>query len=231
MTTTTTMTHEAYVHAVARIAIARLTDPAERDLAQSAKIIYGVGEVGVRGVTYFIGWKACKPGQSCNHDHGQTAAQRPLIEIGARHQEDWVQLAGTTIHEIAHVVAGLQAAHGPLWKAACERLGLRRVLAGGTNYVRAHFAPDIRHAIAALPIPDDGQPGFGNDYRGARGGKPRGCSFGVGSRGGKSRGAGSGSRLRKFVCDCDPPLIIRASRDDAACTCTICGADYHAPED
>ena len=33
----------------------------------------------------------------------------------------------TILHEIAHVKAGLEAAHGPLWAAECLRLGIEPV--------------------------------------------------------------------------------------------------------
>ena len=216
------ITHEQYIAAVAALAIAQLTDPADRAKAGAIKLVYGAGNGGVRGVTYFNRW-ACK-GTDC--DHGEA---HPFVEISAFGQESWLQVAGTTIHELGHVLAGWNAGHDRDWKAACERLGLRRIKAAGTAYTFAMFKPGLRDAIAALPRPDEGEPAqsFGTMKIGRRkvGSVPT-CQAGLGTRGGKSRGPGSGSRLRKFTCGCNPPQIIRASRAVAGCTCDICGTAY-----
>jgi hypothetical protein len=44
-----------------------------------------------------------------------------VIEIAATAQESWVQLAGTVVHELGHVLAGWNAGHGKDWKAAAQR--------------------------------------------------------------------------------------------------------------
>jgi len=54
--------------------------------------------------------------------------------------------------------------------------------------------------------------------------KLRPCGAGVGAKGGKSRGAGSGSRLRKFVCDCG--VIARVARDEFHATCSDCSTAF-----
>lgn len=204
-------THEQFIAAVAGLALARLPE-AERGPFDGVKLVYGMGETGAYGVTYFRSWK-CKD-DDCEHV--------PFVEIGARHQVGHWQLATTTLHELAHVLAGLEAGHGPDWKAACERLGLRRAKAVGMH-LSASVEPSLRMAIAALPRPTDGQPITRvATLVGPRGGKPRGCTTGIGTKGGKSRGVGSGSRLRKFVCECEPPVIVRASRDELAATCNCC---------
>jgi hypothetical protein len=97
-----------------------------------------------------------------------------------------VQLAGTTIHELGHVLGGWQAGHGKDWRKACERLGLRRMKAAGTTYSWAMFAPELRTAITRLGTPTDGAPL--NTAATPRIGKRRvtvgPCTAGVGTRGG-----------------------------------------------
>lgn len=204
-------THEQFVQRVAEIATSRL---ASNDLAkvQAVKLTYGAGPDGVRGITYYNRWKT-----------GPDAAI-PFVAINAIHQESIVQLAGTTIHELGHVLAGFEAGHGNQWKEACEKLGLRRIKAAGTEYKMAMFDKDIRQAIALMPKPDDGQPiDLMAGYRGkAVTIKP--CTAAIGVRGGKSRGIGSGSRLRLFECECIPPLKVRVARDVFNCTCNDCNA-------
>lgn len=213
----TCTTHECFVQGVALAARAMLTDPAEIALIDAIKLTYGAGMNGVRGVTYYNRWKTGK---------GGTEEIHPFVEVSAFTQESIVQLAGTTIHELGHVLAGWSAGHDKAWKEACKRLGLRAIKAAGTRYHWANFDPKLRFAILALPMPDDGQPvnnlpGFkiGNRKSG-----PKACTAAIGTRGGTSRGPGSGSRLRKFVCG--HGAIIRASRDDAQCSCSHCGTAY-----
>jgi hypothetical protein len=205
-------THEQYIQAVREIACSRLT-AAERAAVMDAKLVYGAGSKATRGVTYFGCWKN-------GHDHA-------FAEICAFGEDSPIQVAGTTLHELGHVLAGIGKGHGDGWKDACARLGLLFVRAAGTQYSLACFAADIRGAIAALPTPTDGQPqpfgGFGPN------GAPlqlklRPCSAGVGVKGGKSRGAGSGSRLRKFTCGCG--VIARVARDEFAATCNLCGSAF-----
>lgn len=186
------ITHESFVNAVAAMAIARIPAGDIRSQLDSIKLVYGAGESGVRGVTYFNKWRGADASQPV-----------PFVEISAFNQESWVQIAGTTIHELGHVAAGFAAGHKKPWHAACAALGLRSIKAAGTEYRLAMFAPDIRQAIAALPKPTEGQPvtalsGMVGMPRIA----PRPCGAGIGTRGGKSRGAGSGSRLRLYTCTC-----------------------------
>lgn len=209
-------THEAYIAAVAAAAIecATLTDE-QRATLEAVKLVYGSGPNGVRGVTYYGRWKA-----------GETVA--PFVEIAAFGQESWVQVAGTTIHELAHVLS--PGGHGKGWKAACVMLGLRRVQAAGTRYCLAMFAPCLRARIVAMPKPDDGEPvgSLGSLFgRGAGlGAKLKPCIAGIGTRGGKSRGPGSGSRLRLYHCECNPPVKVRASTDTLAAHCDHCLANF-----
>lgn len=58
------------------------------------------------------------------------------IELNPRLYDEGLRaLAETFVHELAHVVAGIDAAHGPRWKATMQRMGLR---------------PDVYHAFASL---------------------------------------------------------------------------------
>jgi hypothetical protein len=207
------VTHESFVSAVAALAIARIPAGDIRSQLDSIKLVYGAGESGVRGVTYFSKWKR-------NGDKDQPV---PFVEISAFNQESWVQIAGTVVHELGHVAAGFAAGHKKPWHAACAALGLRSIKAAGTEYRLAMFAPDLRTAIAALPKPTEGQPvtALGNMAGGAA---PRPCGAGIGTRGGTSRGKGSGSRLRLYVCGCG--CKVRVSSDTFEATHISCGQTF-----
>src|SRR6185503_19608373 len=49
-------THEAFVHAVRDAVVARLKDEALRARLTSAKLVYGGGPAGVRGICYYGAW-------------------------------------------------------------------------------------------------------------------------------------------------------------------------------
>lgn len=208
------MDHETFIRTVAEKALSRL--PAEERKACEARIVYGAGKPGLRGVTYYGAWQNGGP------------EPVPFVEVCAMGEESPVQLIGTTIHELGHVLAGHDAGHGKGWKAACERLGLRRVKAAGTKYCLAMLEPELRQELAALPSPADGKP-VGAHHRGGAGGgapvvNPKPCPMGAGTRGGQSRGKGSGSRMRKFVCGCG--VIVRAARDELRAHCDDCGQPF-----
>lgn len=167
-------THETFIQAVAKLAIARLDDEMAK-VFEPIKMVYGSGPNGTRGVTYYNRWKNGSEGLQAN----------PLVEISAFGERDWVQVAGTTIHELGHVLAGFEAGHGKAWKEACNQLGLRKILAGGTNYQLIHFEPKLREAIASLEKPQDGAPVVSFSNAGLL---PKPCVSAVGSRGGKTRG-------------------------------------------
>src|SRR5438046_3030724 len=121
-------THENYIHAVRDIAAALIPD-AERAVLYETKLVYGAGSSNTRGVTYYKCWR-----------NGHPTDSHPFVEICAFGESDPVQIAGTTIHELGHVLAGMGTGHGSDWKAACERLGLRQFQAAGTSYSMANFA-------------------------------------------------------------------------------------------
>lgn len=208
-------THEMFVHKVAEIATSKLSSM-EAAIVSNIKLAYGAGPDGTRGVTYYNRW-------------GKADSKAPFVAINALHQVSLVQLAGTTIHELGHVLAGWDAGHGKDWKAACEKLGLRRIKAAGTEYKWAMFDKDIRAYIAGLPKPDDGEPQslFGDVFKiGLRKQAPKPCTAAIGVRGGTSRGAGSGSRLRLFECECVPAIKVRVARDVFNCTCNDCNSVF-----
>jgi hypothetical protein len=209
-----TFTHEMFIHRVAEIACSKLSTT-DASICGNIKLAYGAGPDGTRGVTYYNQW-------------GKADTQAPFVAINALHQESLVQLAGTTIHELGHVLAGWEAGHGPDWKAACEKLGLRRIKAARTEYIWSMFDKDIRTLITQLPKPTDGEPislWYGLKV-GKRKSGPKPCTAAIGVRGGTSRGVGSGSRLRLFECKCDEVGLrvkkVRIASDEFNCTCNDC---------
>jgi hypothetical protein len=196
----TGFTHEAFIHAIREAAA---QSPAltleEATKIRSVKLTYGIGERGLRGVTYYGKWNTL--GHGAGSKSAGACVDCPPVdfaEICAAGEESPIQLAGTTVHELGHVLAGWGAGHAKGWKEACARLGLRHVKAAGTMYLMANFQPRIREVIAAMGNPIDGRPLFhdGSAARGASGV----CTQGYGTRGGKSRGVGSGSRMLKVAC-------------------------------
>lgn len=212
------LTHEQFVHEVAKLGVELLNEE-ERAKAQRSKLTYGHGQAGLRGVTYFNRWL---------NDQNE---QAHFVEICANGEQNPVQLAGTTLHELGHVVAGWEAGHKKEWHCACGRLGLHAIRAAGTHYVPAMFDKRIRAQVMALiERLNDGKPnGCGLN---ARPSQPKPCSAGIGTRGGTSRGVGSGSRLRKWVCACEPkPVIARVSSDDFQATCNRCNSEFRLARD
>jgi len=208
-------THEQFVQAVRQAVLATAKIPEDARLSLNAvKLLYGVGRPGVHGITFYGVWKGDRP---------------EVIEIAAATEESWVQLAGTTVHELAHALSGHSAGHGAGWKENCRRLGLRLPKAAGMEYKLAYFSPELRNALAKIPHPVDGTPDFLKGLQ-LPPSTVRPCSAGVGTRGGKSRGPGSGSRLRKFTCGCTPPVIVRASRDELHAHCDLCGHQFERSE-
>lgn len=215
-------THETYIRKVAELAIRHGDlNPTERDSLKAIKLVYGAGPSGTRGVTYYNRWQP-GPDQSV-----------PFVEVCAFGQESLVQVCGTTIHELGHVLAGWNAGHSKDWVQACARLGLGGIQAAGTSYNWECFAPILRTKLQALPVPVDGNPaslasqapaGLFTGTGLGRVLKP--CGAGVGTRGGKSRGVGSGSRLRLFQCSCQRPIKVRIASDTFDATHNPCGKPF-----
>ena len=173
-------THLEYIKQVAALATAKL--PAKQRHKLDAQLTYSMGRPGLRGVTYFGAWK----------NGGNVAV--PFVEVCAAGEQDAIQLAGTTIHELGHVLAGVNAGHSKAWKDACDRLGLLKATAVGHVYSMEGFEPKLSKSIAALVSPTDGKPvGMIGRHAIGKGTKAKPCPLGIGTRGGKSRGVGSGS--------------------------------------
>jgi hypothetical protein len=214
------VTHESYLAGVrdAVLAWANGSLPAAKriDLAET-KMVYGMGlGQSARGMTVYGTW--------------QNGRRHDFIEVCAAGEESDLQLAGTTIHELGHVLAGHGAGHSKVWKDACAVLGLTAD-AAGQDYQVSAFEPTLWASIARIPLPTDGRPvlrgGFG---LGPALAPPAPCPLGVGTKGGTSRGKGSGSRLRLFHCECTPPVKARVARDEFDATCNHCGSSFKRAE-
>lgn len=208
-------THEEFIQSVRSLVLAHaeLSDE-ERVQLTHTKLVYGVGNPAVRGVCIYKVWQ-------------NGVGNVDVVEISAFAQESYVQLAGTVVHELGHVIAGPKAGHGKDWKDTARRLGFtKRPEAAGQVYRLAMFRRELREAVADLAQRiSDGRP----DFWGALGlvpVRPRPCSAGIGSRGGRSRGKGSGSRLRLWECACAKPIKIRVASDDIDVTCNRCEAYF-----
>lgn len=224
------ITHEDYIRDVASFIVEHADlNPTERAQLAAIKLVYGSGPTGTRGVTFYGRWKA---------NGVETAV--PFVEVTAFGQSDWVQLAGTTAHELAHVLAGWEAGHAKGWLDACQRLGLAKVQAAGTDYNKEAFASWLWDYIQSIEKPTEGQPvknlmqagpfgfqGMSGILGVQRGRVIKGCQAGIGTRGGKSRGVGSGSRLRLFQCDCRNPVKVRIAADVFDAKHNPCGAAFH----
>lgn len=214
-------THEDYIQAVRSLAVAQLPSGDARDRLQHVKMTYGIGDGRYRGITHYFAWKNGKP------EAGE------IIEIAASCEENAVQLAGTTIHELAHVLAGYNAGHGKGWVEAYRALGLRNVKAAGHCYQWANFRQDLRfdvYALASQPHAD-GTPCFRNNQLNPLNwmlgtGNLKPCPLGIGTRGGKSRGKGSGSRLRLYACQCEPVVRVRVASNKFDATCNCCNSKF-----
>jgi hypothetical protein len=212
------VTHEQFVHAVRAAVVPRVVDGETRKRLLAAKLVYGGGTSGIRGLCYFGAW-----------DNG---SQHDFLEISAIGEESFVQLAGTTIHELAHSLAGHEHGHGPAWKAAAAVLGLQTAQAAGQAYAPEHFDANVWGVIESLPHPSDGKPAFAQGSVTLRR-APKPCPLGVGTRGGRSRGVGSGSRLRLWLCGCPEGTVgrkVRVASDDWDATCNRCGTRYGKAE-
>lgn len=208
------MTHEDFICAVREIAVRRLADTAGCEQLLGAKLVYGSGSRGAPGV--------------CFHGAWQNGVAHDLLEISAAGEENAIQLAGTTLHELAHCLAGPEAGHGVAWKEAAACLGLVDAVAAGQEYDAGSFTADVWKEVRALPSPSDGTPVFDrvvhHGFRFVT--RRRACQAGAGSRGGRSSGPGSGSRLRLWICECGPPVRARVASDEFAALCLRCQSPF-----
>jgi hypothetical protein len=206
------VTRDQFLEAIRAIAIARLKDPAARARVTAVKLSYGMGHRTRFGICVFKAW---------THDNGQA----DFVEISACTELSALQLAETVLHELAHSLAGWSAGHGPKWRATAHTLGLACPKAAGSDNSPDAFAPEVLAELLLLGEPTDGRPSFMIPVEAEPGSSPV-CPIGVGIKGGKSRGPGSGSRLRLFICDCNPPVRARVARNEFLATCRICGGAF-----
>jgi hypothetical protein len=218
-------THERYLQAVRDVVTALAVErgaitAGQADRLAHTKLLYGVGDGTYRGVTVFDAWQ-------------NGVGRVDIVEIAATGQESWIQLAGTVIHELGHVLAGREAGHSDRWKDTAVALGFAvRPAAAGQVYHLAMIHPTIRHAVHALAQRiGDGRPEFRTFAIPTLPTKPRPCSAGIGTKGGRSRGKGSGSRMRLWQCACAPkPVKVRVASDDFQATCHRCGTSFKRSE-
>lgn len=214
-------TTELFIHgvrdAVVAYAVAEgtVTD-AQAAKMRNAKLLYGIGDGSYRGICHYAAWE-------------NGVGRVDVVEIAASAQESWIQLAGTTLHELGHVLSEWGEGHGNGWKDGCVALGFQiRPAAAGQRYSLAMFAPKLRLAIYALAARiGDGSPAFRTYGLGGLAGlfanvKLKPCSAGVGTKGGTSRGTGSGSRLRLWECSCERPVKVRVASDNFQAHCDVC---------
>lgn len=228
--------HGWYIEQVAA-AVIRQPDitKAERKAMQAAKLAYGWGEAGTRGVTVKGWWQ---------HADGKVG---DLVGVNCGWQRSTIELVETIAHELGHVAAGVDAGHGPEWKAACARLGFPAARAvdtsgdGSLNW--AWFTPRLAKAVKRIPLPNDGgpldptkrkvdgkgkaEPTWSSNSPSAVPDKPRACGAGWGTQGGQSRGKGAGSRQLLYHCSCKPrPVKVRHAGFDLDATCNRCKAPF-----
>lgn len=196
------LTHQQFIHAVRDIVVKHCPDAEVREKLMKVTLLYGCGDGSYRGICHYESW---------TNGHGTV----DTCEIAATGEESPVQLAGTTIHELAHTLT--RSGHDKLWKTACKYLGLQAAKVGQA-YFLANLTPGalghgrgqkvgVREDVAELLKLADGSPAFkrglANPFGSLLANVLRPCPMGIGTRGGKSRGKGSGSRLVLYTLDHD----------------------------
>ncbi len=186
------------------IELGRLNEE-ERKKLGSTQLLYGVGQPGVYGVCIYDKWV---------RDGIQDVIQISAF-YGVAPHEMWV----TMTHELAHVLAGDDAAHGSVWRADAKRLGLMNPKATGKPNI-GDLDPSLVAALRLIPLPTEGEPL--SDEGGSRlTPRNKGCTVGIGKRGGRTHGPGSG-RLRLWICDCARPRRVRIASDKFNARCLDC---------
>jgi hypothetical protein len=209
------LAHESYLHLVRHVLVARL-NAEERIKALETELFYGAGRPNAFGVCFYNRWNR----EQTHH----------VIEISAFNEESVQQLWETLAHELGHAVAGYEAGHGPEWRKAARRLGLRRPKASGPAGIE-DLDPKITELLNQIPLPEDGSPVTRSAPVPQVSGST--CPLGIGTQGGTSRGPGSGSRLRLYMCECERPRTarVRVASDDFRARCLVCGSVFERVPD
>jgi hypothetical protein len=213
-------THESFINRIREVVLNNAKDNLSKtqiEIIKSVKLCYGGTDGNIRGITVFDNWQK-----------GKDSA--PLICINPICQSSYIQIFGTVIHELSHAIIPFEHGHDKVWKEACGLLGLVDAKAAGQDYQQSCIEPSLFKKLNKIAKPTDGLPN--NKPRlNAKTNKftPAPCSHGQGSRGGKSRGKGSGSRMKKYICICEPPIIIRHAGDDLDCRCNVCKENFYQP--
>jgi len=218
-------THDAYIADVARLACRHPgASEDDRNAIRQVRLAYGDGQAGVMGITRFNLWK------------GPDGQRRHWCAVCATCQPEGSYLiAETVLHELGHAIAGPMGAHGPIWRSACERLGLIDAKATYAHGDKPVFSAWMAAQLAKLKEPTEGRPA--HTVSGNAIGPPgspalppiRPCGAGIGTKGGKSRGPGSGTRNALHVCGgCKPPVKVRAaiSKRPLSATCDHCKTSF-----
>jgi len=227
-------THEWYLGALTA-ALAKSPDltAADRKAIASARVTYGWGERGTRGIAVKGYWQGAKG------DRGH------LVGINCGWQRSVLELVETLAHELGHVIDNLENGHGAGWRRCCERLGFPGARAVDTQGDGAlsweWFTPAMAKRLKAVPLPNDGSPldpskrpldpatgkptpVWSTDGPSAIPDKPRPCGAGWGRSGGKSRGKGAGSRYLKWTCG--GGCIVRHAGTELDATCNKHGGPF-----
>jgi hypothetical protein len=99
------VTHEAFIHAVRCVVLARIDDDTQRARLADAKLVYGAGHgMGARGVTFYGAWANGTPG----HDFLEVCAagEETTVQIRRHHRPRVGALPGRQHRRARHGVEG-----------------------------------------------------------------------------------------------------------------------------
>ena len=104
------------------------------------------------------GWRfawdrAVRRAGACHYERRTVTLSRPIFSIEANRHD----VHDTLLHEVAHALAGPDAAHGPEWRRLARSIGAR---------------PERCHALATPPLPLLGTCACGTDHQRTR--RPKG---------------------------------------------------------
>ncbi len=71
----------------------------------------------------------------------------PKLEVEGDHA-----IRHTLLHEVAHVLAGIEAGHGPAWRRQCRKLGTSNAVKCDVSKVYKKIAHEFKHARMARKV-------------------------------------------------------------------------------